>query len=98
MTPRLSVAAAHEKTTISYSVNTTSTLGVMVGAAVSIVTLDALELEVALEFATDVEDVLAGLDDIWLAVLELICEVTEPTAELALLSVLLVATLASEEV
>lgn len=63
----------------------------------SIVTLDALELEVALELATDIEDVLAGLDDIWLAVLELICDVTELTAELVL-SVLLVATLAAEEV
>ena len=64
----------------------------------SIVTLDALEFEALLEFALELEDVLAGLDDIWLVVLELICDVTEPATELALLSVLLVATFASEEV
>lgn len=97
MTPRLSVAGVHENTIRSYPVNIVSTLGVIVGAVVSIVTLDALELEVALELATDIEDVLTGLDDIWLAVLELICDVTELTAELVL-SVLLVATLATEEV
>jgi hypothetical protein len=70
----------------------------MLGAVVSIVTLDALEFEALLEFVLELEDVLAGLDDIWLVVLELICDVTEPITELALLSVLLVATFASEEV
>jgi hypothetical protein len=42
---------------MSYSVNTTSTLVVMVGAAVSIVTLEVLEFDAVLELV-DIEDVL----------------------------------------
>jgi hypothetical protein len=60
----LSVAATHENTTMSYSVNTTSTLVVMVGATVSIVTLELLEFDAALELVVDIEDVLDWLDDI----------------------------------
>ena len=60
----MSVAATHENTTRSYPVNTTSTLVAMVGATVSIVTLEVLEFDAVLELVVDIEDVLDWLDDI----------------------------------
>ena len=49
---------------MSYSVNITSTFVDMVGAVVSMVTLDVLELEALPTLDVEVEDMLDWLDDI----------------------------------
>lgn len=59
----LSVAAAQENTIMSYSVNETSMLVVMVGAVVSMVTLEALETELELDLEVD-DALLDGADAI----------------------------------
>ena len=69
----------------------------MEGAAISIITFGALELEAVLEFVLDLEASDELFDDTWLELEELISTV-ELTDELSLLSVLLVTLLASEEV
>ena len=93
----MSVAATQENTTISYEVKVSATSGTMEGAAISIITFGALELEAVLEFVLDLEASDELFDDTWLELEELISTV-ELTDELSLLSVLLVTLLASEEV
>jgi hypothetical protein len=97
----LSVAAAQENATISYSVNISVTSGVVEGAVVSMVSLGALELDAALERALDFElgdELLDEDSDAWLEAMELIATI-ELTAELELLSsLLLLAILSADDV
>jgi hypothetical protein len=96
----LSVAATQENATMSYSVNIRLTSGTIEGAAVSMLTLGMLELDVALEFVLDFDvndELFDDVADAWLELEELRGAV-ELKAGLELLASLLVTILSDEEV